>query len=564
VPQKKPIEYYEIKPAGMRGQGVEAVRVKGYGRGIGKVLAINDDALVGQVYFEIHPDQLKKNGQISVELYGDVKLGLSDCAKNGTLLSTTTVGTETLMNFNVESKTPGDEQSVFWWTIFPFESYNDVFRELHVECHPRSTGAIMAAAEYAIHDPFGLRSNWSSIWYPNEGQNSKGYLQYCIRIRVHSPYDVYPTPAPNVSPVTEAPTDTTDTNEPTASPVQASLTKQSNLAEPAASSASTSTAGDHNLRGLRQEEEEEEEQQQFAERKASESMHERAQKEGLPYDTYIDTKIKIKGNRNLRNFGKIWHDEKDDVADIYSNQAVETKTAYQEHKKITVRTFLCSDAGRTNDQGTIVASRVFYGTAIREYGIGQVFRVCVAPDEEFAEEYSVVAFESVECKNEGQARTIIWNKVAVDEYTTVDDKTLNYVNLETGDELTIANTVAFGTIVTTGFIQLGEEQTKCSGTVHIRHIDDYRRNRNLDEDEKGWYENSDERKERQAVTSVFEKTINLSMPRLVAPVEEEDTDKGQWKINVFLISTIAAVCVCVLCCGWKAVKLCAERTVATG
>lgn len=192
-----PIEYYQIKPAGMQESGEGEKEVAGEGVGFGKIVSIHNESLVGQVYFEVHPDQLEGAGKISVEFYGNVGFGLSDCAEHGQLLSEVVVGTEepstSANDFNstswgvVQSK----ETSPPWFTsiAFAFPEYNAVYRDLHVECHPRSTGAVMAGVEYSISNPFERKS---SIWFPDSVHSTKGRLDYCIRVKVN-PQPTEPT-----------------------------------------------------------------------------------------------------------------------------------------------------------------------------------------------------------------------------------------------------------------------------------------------------------------------------------------------------------------------------------
>jgi len=59
-------------------------RRNGIGRGIGSITDITNTTLTGEVYFEMHPDQLSRNKgwnqeSLIVELYGGIKFGLSDC-----------------------------------------------------------------------------------------------------------------------------------------------------------------------------------------------------------------------------------------------------------------------------------------------------------------------------------------------------------------------------------------------------------------------------------------------------------------------------------------------------
>jgi len=78
--QEYEINYGALKPAGMRGGKPQ----KRHWEGIGSITDITNTTLTGEVYFEMHPDQLSRNKgwnqeSLIVELYGGIKFGLSDC-----------------------------------------------------------------------------------------------------------------------------------------------------------------------------------------------------------------------------------------------------------------------------------------------------------------------------------------------------------------------------------------------------------------------------------------------------------------------------------------------------
>jgi len=178
----------------MRGHGQEASRVNGFGWGIGKMIAIRPDVVVGQIFFEVHPDHLhpKRGSRITVQLYGNVQAGLADCSEKGTLLTENELGIQTgFEEYHSMGKKKNETDNFFWWRVYPFDQYNEIFYHLNIECHPRSEGAIVAAVEYAIHDPFGRVSPWDGIWFPDDANSNegRGQLNYCIRVQVVTPYD---------------------------------------------------------------------------------------------------------------------------------------------------------------------------------------------------------------------------------------------------------------------------------------------------------------------------------------------------------------------------------------
>lgn len=195
----------------MRGQ---EGRAHGLGQGIGDVTAIQEDGLVGKVYFEVHPDRLA-NDNIFVELYGEIEMGLGDCSETGVLLSKKglankhidenvfdhysnnndllqqqSAGTNGQQSPSGSSQIHAKPGENFSWRVVPFPKYNEIHRNQAFECHPRSPDAVMAAAEFAIPDPFGI-SNEGTVWFPVWEQDSKqfkkkGVLQYCVRVIVES------------------------------------------------------------------------------------------------------------------------------------------------------------------------------------------------------------------------------------------------------------------------------------------------------------------------------------------------------------------------------------------
>jgi hypothetical protein len=395
-------------------------RVKGIGNGIGQVLAIQEDGIVGQVYFEVHPDHVT-NSSIIVELYGNIDLGLSDCAETGTLLSKSKSSSSSSSGNPLDGNdafardpTTGEvEEGNFSWEIFPFPSYNDMYLDQFFECHPRSTGAIMAATEFKIFDPFGISSE-GSLWYPAWGDSMKqrGVLQYCVRVIVGTPPVLPP--------------------------------------------------------GQKNDEADEE--------KESDS-------------SYIDTKFLIEGDRNEANFGQSTQGE----IRIYSNQVIDSKSAYVMNQEIEIISFLCRIPG--NDF-----------VRLPKFGIGDNVSICVGPTEEYASDYEVIGFESVICKNDGQTRNLIDENGVPDALTVVEKNTIGHIDLLKGTTVLMPGILAVRTTITTGMVQLGEESTLCTGEALVeknskaRHL----------KQQRGLQTETLEREERGATTISFTMTVNLA------------------------------------------------------
>ncbi len=468
----------------MRGSEDDEVHLAGEGIGFGKIMSIHNDSLVGQVYFEIHPDQLQGSGMITVELYGDVGFGPNDCAEHGTLLTHATIDADSTIK-----NTWSDTGHRFSSRIFRFDSYNSVFRDLHVECHPRANGAVMAAAEYTIFNPFNP-FNQSSIWFPDSKTSTRGRLDYCIRIQVNKP------------------------------PTTRSL--QPNLSDiKAASSASKLSGGEEEPEGG-------------------------AETSG--YDTKLDTKIRIEGDRLEAGFQNDSSKSDKEVTSTHSSQAVESLTEFEHSQKISAFAFSCSDGGRGkyNDFGTIVPSSMSYGDARRTFAVGQVFRICVSPSQEFEKDYSVVAFESVVCENFGEARGLFENFKAIGDFMEIDDasytsserNTMSYVNLETAAIATAANTLSFRTMVTPGFRGLNETSLVCSGIVSLRYASSSNNDGGFNITNFTLAESKLlVRAKQKTYRSDFSLSIDLLAPGTVtaAPIEEEVRPK-RWKLGLTLFA----------------------------
>ena len=151
----------------------------GFGQGMAEVTSVTPRSFRGEVYFEVHPDRLTYQN-INVELYGNSHVPhMTACAESGTLLATSTYafdGTE-IMSKPIPGAPP--LQHEFSSKVLEFPFYNDVYKDLSFECHPRSANAVMGAAEFTIGDPYGEQAKE----YAQDGMN---YL-YCIRVVLDPP-----------------------------------------------------------------------------------------------------------------------------------------------------------------------------------------------------------------------------------------------------------------------------------------------------------------------------------------------------------------------------------------
>lgn len=180
MPLEYDIDYGVIKPAGMRGAG----RVTGIGEGIATLPNITNSTVTGEIYFEIHPDQLAPNlGEdpvnLVVSMYGGMDFGLSDCTE-GIMLG------KRLVNMS------GVDDAVdnFNYFIKPYDDYNEVFFDKSIECHPRSVNGVMAALVFTLNEPFYYDEQSPSlmnIWYPFRIDADYGTMEFCVRVEMIDP-----------------------------------------------------------------------------------------------------------------------------------------------------------------------------------------------------------------------------------------------------------------------------------------------------------------------------------------------------------------------------------------
>ena len=125
-------------------------RDKRIGWGMGKIVTVSNDTMVGEVYFEVHPDRLlgttaeQHQQNIVVEIYGGIQAYRQSGCDEGILLG------KRLVNMTGTD----DKVENFAYTTFAFEVYNSMFQNDTIECHPRSSNGAMGAAIFTLNDPF--------------------------------------------------------------------------------------------------------------------------------------------------------------------------------------------------------------------------------------------------------------------------------------------------------------------------------------------------------------------------------------------------------------------------
>ena len=159
-------------------------RRNGIGRGIGSITDITNTTLTGEVYFEMHPDQLSRNKgwnqeSLIVELYGGIKFGLSDCDE-GIMLRKQLV----------KMSGVNDMVDNFEYRVVPFDEYNSAFLRESIECHPRSVNGQMTSVVFTLNDPFYYNEQSASImnlWYPFRVDDDFGSMEFCVRVEMIDP-----------------------------------------------------------------------------------------------------------------------------------------------------------------------------------------------------------------------------------------------------------------------------------------------------------------------------------------------------------------------------------------
>lgn len=393
----------------------------GFGPGMAEIRALNQNKFSGLVYFEVHPDRLE-NENINVEIYGKSRIPLlTDCGDSGPLLARS--------KSNAYSP---PLQPKFSSSVFAFPAYNDFYEEESIECHPRASNAVMAAAEFTIDAPYDARAQA----YTQDGEK----FLYCVKVVLDPPA---------MSP-----------------------------REQAMAVVATSEEDD---------------------------------------ESFIDTKFEINGKVNDATANV------NDLVRVFSTKAIDSKQQYVASQAIDVKAFLCKIPDVTNPQNNFQAPF---------YSVGQIVSICVGPSGETASEAEVSGFQNVICANNGQSRVIVEDG-RTDFLTTVAGSALGFVDIITGQIIPGAGVLSVHTIVTTGWLQLGDTSMECTGEVLVQSTS----NRRLQDGSS----TSLERETRDGVTKEFKVNVGLSQT-FIGPLSSAPRNQG-WLFGTLLFAVTATVMV---------------------
>jgi hypothetical protein len=303
----------------------------------------------------------------------------------------------------------------FEYLVVPFDEYNSAFLRESIECHPRSANGQMASVVFTLNDPFYYNEQSASImnlWYPFRVDVDFGSMQFCVRIE---------------------------------------------MIDPSYSSADDDFNDDY-----------------FRKRNVT---------------SFIDTKFKVEVSapsptNNFTRFQKDLSEVK-----IYSNQVIgptdDTTTylplRYSEENItqsptsaptevteifIPVATFLCSAPDESDVPGSYDNARTFL--------LGQTFRLCVAPTAVYENDYRVVDFQNIVCKNNNRNVTIIDEFGIPDEYTTITTEVIGYTK-QKGGMITSDRTISLNSVINAdlaGVFPEGETYFVCTGIVFLEYTGD--------------------------------------------------------------------------------------------
>ncbi len=398
----------------------------GFGPGMAEITSLNPNKFSGEVYFEVHPDRLEKEN-INIEIYGKSRIPLlTDCGDSGPLLARS--------KSNAYSPPLQDK---FSSSVFAFPTYNDIYKDDSIECHPRASNAVMAAAEFSIDSPYDA----SGQAFAQDGET----FLYCVKVVLDPPV---------MSP-----------------------------REQAMAVVHTSKEND---------------------------------------ESFIDTKFEISGTVNDATANV------NDLVRVFSTKAIDSKQQYVASQVIDVKAFLCKIPDVTNPQNNFQAPF---------FSVGQIVSICVGPSGETASEAVVSGFQNVICANNGQSRVIVEDG-RTDFLTTVAGSALGFVDIITGQMLPGgAGILSVQTIVTTGWLQLGDTSMECTGEVLVQPTS----NRRLQDGSS----TSLERETRDGVTKEFKVNVGLSQT-FVGPQSSAPRNQGlsfQWVFGTLLVAVTATVMV---------------------
>ena len=388
-------------------------RENGIGRGIGKIVNITNETMIGEVYFEIHPDQLSQNtgynngmvftpsssASLVVEIYGGIEFGLSPC-DDGIILGKQLIN---MTGFN-------DAVENFEYEIVPLEDYNSIVEQESVECHPRSINGVMASAVFALNDPFYYNEQSASImnlWYPFRVDVNFGSMEFCVRLE---------------------------------------------MIDPTFSSKDDDYTDDY-----------------FKKKKVTSIVDTKFKVEiSAPTEennfTRFDelvSEVKMYSNQNIGPTPETTVI----LPPRYNDTESPTMTPSTEIV-IPVTTFLCSAPDESDVKGSFDPSRT--------YRLGQTFRLCVEPSKKFDNplyennnRYAAVGFESVSCENNGRNKTLVDEFGVPDEYTTINRDTVGFT-IYKGGIVTSRHTISINSVINAdlaGVFPDGFEHFECSGRV---------------------------------------------------------------------------------------------------
>ena len=398
----------------MRG---EAHRVTGIGVGIGKIVDITNSTLMGEVYFEGHPDQMEENvgwnqKSMIVELYGGVEFGLAPCTQEGIMLG------HRLVNMTGYD----DVASNFDFTVERFDDYNDVMKDDSIECHPRSTNGRLGKINFYLKDWFYYNEQSPSVmnlWYPFRIGGSFGNLEFCIHVEM------------------------IDTDY---------------------SSEDDDFDDDY-----------------FQKRNVTSWMDTKFKVEVTEPDAENDytrfqqdsSEVKVYSNQP---YGPVegsttyklprYNETQQEVDEIEEPEETEppTSTPTKPRPKdivLPVKTFRCSSPDESNVPGVYSYDRTFRK--------GQTFRLCVGPSVNYEETFRVTGFQSMVCKNKDRNTTIIDEFGQPNYLTIVDQRVIGYTK-EKGGVVTSNRTMSISSIITNdlaGEFDGGKKYFTCTGIARL-------------------------------------------------------------------------------------------------
>lgn len=383
-----------------------ANRVTGIGRGIGKIVRITNTTLDGQVYFEMHPDQLDSNlgyyqDSLIVEMYGGMEFGLKPCDEEGIMLGQRLVDMTGL----------DDQVSNFDYKVERFDDYNAVMKNQSIECHPRSTNGRLATLNFSLKNPFYYMEQSRSImniWYPFRSNVGFGSLEFCVRLEL-------------IDPDYESEDD--DFNDDyfkkrnVTSYVDTKFKVE--ISEPVAANGYT----------------------RYQEGVSEVKMYSNTPygpKEGLT--TYLPLRYNITSK---------------------PTQLPTPAPTLPTEIVVPVTTYHCSAPDESDVPGAYDMDRTFK--------LGQTFRLCVGPTKSYEKDYRVLGFQSIVCENSIRNTTIVDQFGVPNPYTRIDREIMGYTK-KNGGIITNNRTLSISSVINgdlAGIFPEGKSFFICRGIVYL-------------------------------------------------------------------------------------------------